>query len=144
MKKILLSVLFLLASCVSTTETFSPAKTMRNPECKDIDVIDVMQVLDNFILGEVCEEYSSHYGDDKYCKLENEHYVYLAKKKGEIYYDNQKIKVPEGKCITYVGSYTYRTKGGFDRTVPKIKMIDSEIPNPEYQKWEKEQSKIGK
>ena len=139
MKKILLSALFLLTGCISTTEMFSPSKTIRNPECKDIDVIDVAQVLDNFILGEVCEEYSYYYGGDRYCKYENEHRVYLAKNKGEVYYDNQKIKVPDGKCITYVGSYTYETRSGFDKTVPKVKIVDAEIPNPEYQKWEKEQ-----
>ena len=141
MKKILLIALFLVAGCVSTTGMFAPSKTIRNPECKDIDVIDVSQVLDNFILGDVCEKYSYYSWGKRYCEYENEHWVYLAKKKGEVYYDNQKIQVPENKCITYVGSYTYETKGGFNKTVPKVKMIDAEIPNPEYQKWEKEQQK---
>ena len=139
MKKTLLSSLFLLAGCVSTIEILSPSKTIRNPECTDIDVIDVVQVLDDFILGEVCEEYSYRYRGDKYCKYENQHLVYYTKGKGEVYYDNQKIKVPDGKCITYIGSYTYTTRVGFGKTVPKAKMSNAEIPNPEYRKWEKEQ-----
>ena len=134
MKKLLLVALLFISSCSLTDEILAPPKTIRNPACKNIDSIRVFQVMDNFVLGDVCEEYSG----PNYCRPENEHDVYLPKEKGEIYYDNQKIKIETGKCITYTGTYTRKIWGG-DSIIPKVKIVDAEIPNPEYQEWERNQ-----
>lgn len=37
------------------------------------------------------------------------------------YYDDQIIKVPQGKCIRQVGTYQYPTKNGY-KTVPAVKL----------------------
>ncbi|UKK52577.1 hypothetical protein [Prevotella sp. E2-28] len=40
------------------------------------------------------------------------------------YYDDEVIKVPEGKQAMQVGRYHYTTKGGSDKTVSVIKIVD--------------------
>ena len=139
MKRLLFVALFFVSGCSLTDEMIAPSKTIRNPACRDIDVVDVSQVFDNFILGDVCEEYSHYSWGERYCKYENRHGVYLQKENEKIYYDNQKIKVEPGKCVAYTGTYTHKLWSGSE-TVPKVKIIDSEIPNPEYQTWEKRQA----
>ena len=37
------------------------------------------------------------------------------------YYDDQIIKVPQGKCVRQVGTYQYPTKNGY-KTVPAVKI----------------------
>ena len=47
--------------------------------------------------------------------------MFLAKE-GVSYYDDQKIKVPSGKCLRQVGTYTYESKMGM-KTVPVVEIM---------------------
>ena len=139
MKKLLLGTLFLITGCVANN-VFSPNKTILNPKCEDVyQEIEVFQVLDNYILGHVCREKYEYSGN-----CSDSIVVYMKKDKDTVYYDDQKIQVPNGKCITYSKSYTYETKSKDTKTVPVVKFVDKEISNPEYEKWEKEQKKSEK
>lgn len=40
------------------------------------------------------------------------------------YYDDQIITIPNGKCAKQIGYFKYRTKGGSDKTVPVVKIMD--------------------
>lgn len=40
----------------------------------------------------------------------------------ELYYDNQKLKIPEGKTAIQAGIYQYEDKGGKQRTIPVIRI----------------------
>jgi len=43
---------------------------------------------------------------------------------GEYYYDDQIIKVPQGKVVRQIGVYKYTTKSETRKTVPIIKIMD--------------------
>jgi len=43
---------------------------------------------------------------------------------GEYYYDDQIIKVPQGKVVRQIGVYKYTTKSDTRKTVPIIKVMD--------------------
>ena len=40
----------------------------------------------------------------------------------DLFYDNQKINIPEGKTAKQVGIYQYNTNGGELKTVPAVKI----------------------
>ncbi|MDR2911363.1 MAG: hypothetical protein LBV47_08420 [Bacteroidales bacterium] len=46
--------------------------------------------------------------------------VLLVNYDGESYYDEQKIKVPAGKCARQIGTYQYATKSEMIKTVPAV------------------------
>ncbi|HRZ27106.1 MAG TPA: hypothetical protein P5295_09890 [Spirochaetota bacterium] len=120
MKRIIIFLLIFICGC-ETTQT-SIQKTIRNQKCEDVQSFKVFQVLDNFILANVCRD-----GDDEYCLG---HTVYFQKEKDKIYYDDQLIKVNDNECAIYVGTYKYQTKNGY-KTVPIVKIIDSRMPKAE-------------
>ena len=116
MKKILIMLLMILGGCetiqtLSSTQTGSdvPPKTIPNAKCENINAFKVFQVLDNFVLANVCRE-----SDSEYC---HGHTVYIPKEKGTIYFDDQRIFVKSGECPIYIGTYQYQTKVGY-KTVP--------------------------
>jgi len=136
MKKLIIILLVIIFGC-NTIKTSSdvqsennePPKTIRNNKCESINSFQVFQVLDYYVLANVCDDYSSNY-----CYG---HVVYIQREKGKIYYDDQRINVQLGECPIYVGTFQYVTRDGLVKTVPKVKFINSEIPNPEYNKWMK-------
>ena len=134
MKKFLFLNLLFLVGC--SNSLLSPSKTIQNPKCEEILSLEVFQVTDKFVLANACIK---NYDYIDACK--ESIVVYIPKKKGELYYDNQKIPFSEDKCPSFYDSYTYTTKMDFDKTVPKLKFINKDIPNPEYKKWEEKQSK---
>ncbi len=144
MKRIflLLCILSLLAGCARksiTSSIFSiePAQTIRNEKCEnDVSAIKIFQVVDDFALATTCEY--GEYTNDLHCFG---YTVYIPKEKGQLYFDGKVIKPKDGQCISYSGTYQYEAKNGSEKTVPKVKMIDAEVPNPEYKKWLKEQEK---
>lgn len=101
-----------------------PPRTIRNTKCEDVKSFKVFQVLDNFVLANVCRD-----GDDEYCFG---HVVYIQKEKNKIYFDDQKINLRRDECAIYIGTYKYEAKNGLLKTVPKVKIISSQVPNPEY------------
>ena len=50
--------------------------------------------------------------------------VLLLCKDGKSYYDDQVIKVSEGKCAKQIGTFKYSTKAGFDKTVPIVSILN--------------------
>jgi hypothetical protein len=46
--------------------------------------------------------------------------VLLVNYDGESYYDQQKIKIPAGKCARQIGTYQYTTKNEMLKTVPAV------------------------
>lgn len=120
MKSIFIIILLFIFSC-ETTQTITQ-KTIRNPKCEDIKSFKVFQVLDKFVLANVCED-----SDNQYCMG---HTVYFHKEKGKIYFDDQIIKVKNNECAIYTGTYKYQSKSGY-RTVPIVKIIDSQMLDTE-------------
>lgn len=43
---------------------------------------------------------------------------------GKYYYDDEIVKVPEGKVVRQVGIYQYQTKSDFGKTVPIIQIMN--------------------
>ena len=50
--------------------------------------------------------------------------VLLVNDEGILYYDNQIISIPEGKCARQVGVYKYATHSGIEKTVPIVKIME--------------------
>ncbi len=50
--------------------------------------------------------------------------VLLTNDNGEYYYDDQKVKVPKGKCVRQVGIYKYQSKSKNWKTVPIVKIME--------------------
>lgn len=48
----------------------------------------------------------------------------LTNDDGKLYYDDEIVKVPEGKVARQVGIFKYRTPTDFEKTVPIIKIMD--------------------
>lgn len=108
-----------------------PTEIIPNPKCENVAALKVFQVLDKFVLAEVCDE-----TDSNFCFG---HIVYLAKEKDKIYYDDQKIIPASDQCFEYVGTYRYTTTANTNKVVPKAKLVSSRIANPEYEIWKKDQ-----
>ena len=52
----------------------------------------------------------------------NEILMLLIGEDDDLYYDNQKINIPEGKSAKQVGIYQYSTKSGDLKTIPAVKI----------------------
>ncbi len=48
----------------------------------------------------------------------------LVNNKGKYYYDNEIVKVPQGKDVRQIGIYQYLTKNEFKKTVPIIAIMN--------------------
>lgn len=104
-----------------------PAKKVKkelvlNEQCEDIPAVKIFQVLDKFALADACE--TNEYDKDLTCFGLT---VYVPKKEGKIYYDDQIIKPSKKQCISFEGTYQYEAgRGEFKRmkTVPVLKIIN--------------------
>lgn len=52
----------------------------------------------------------------------NEILMLLIGDDDDLYYDNQKINIPEGKSVKQVGIYQYNTRNGELKTIPAVKI----------------------
>ena len=50
--------------------------------------------------------------------------VLITNDKGELYYDDQIIEVPNGKCMRQIGVYEYQTKSENWKTVPIVQLMN--------------------
>ena len=50
--------------------------------------------------------------------------VLVTNENGELYYDDQVIKVPEGKCIRQIGVYEYQARMETIKTVPIVQLMN--------------------
>ncbi len=125
--------IFILCSCSTVVKYATmepkPDETIRNPKCENIVALKVFQTLDKFVLTNICDS-----SDDRYCFGL---VVYVAKEKNNIYYDDQMIIPADNQCFSYVGTYKYTTKAESTKVVPKAKLINATISNPEYEIWKK-------
>jgi hypothetical protein len=97
--------------CITTTS--------KNKSCE----IDIFQVLaPNTALGNI-RYYSDKkiYGNETYrdYDIENDVVVLLINYDNKTYYDDQKIDI-SNKCARQIGTYQYRTKSNFEKTVPAV------------------------
>lgn len=50
--------------------------------------------------------------------------VLVTNENGELYYDDQIIEVPKGKCMRQIGVYEYQTKSENWKTVPIVQLMN--------------------
>ena len=50
--------------------------------------------------------------------------VLVTNDNGELYYDNQIIEVPKGKCMRQIGVYEYQTRMETIKTVPIVQVMN--------------------
>ena len=50
--------------------------------------------------------------------------VLVTNENGELYYDDQVIEVPKGKCMRQIGVYEYQTKSENWKTVPIVQLMN--------------------
>ena len=50
--------------------------------------------------------------------------VLITNDNGELYYDDQVIEVPKGKCMRQIGVYEYQTKSENWKTVPIVQLMN--------------------
>ena len=58
---------------------------------------------------------------------DSEHYgtvVVFPAENGSSHYDDEKIVIPNGKCVRQVGTYKYMTRQEFEKTVPIVEIFD--------------------
>ena len=137
MKKFVLLLSVLACGCTLPAVITQPSKTIENPKCSDFSdkTFKILQTLsnENGALAYVCEQ-----GYTTSCLPGM--MVFLTKPKNTLFYDEQIISpISDEKCFIVDGTYEYTTTQKVLKTVPKLKMIDKYIPNPEYEQWEKEQ-----
>lgn len=102
-------------------------KTIPNDKCENVKEVQIFQILGNDALAFICDS------DIKQLPC-NGHVVAIFGEQGKYFYDEQRIKAPSGKCVSYDGVIKYKTKNKDQKTVPIVKMVDSRIPAPEYEK----------
>lgn len=153
-KAILLSLV--LCSCSGLLAPEAPKKTIRNPECFPSHALKVFQVDDKYSLVQLyyCYETNGDTDTNRSCKSglrkQFNDEIFAADMRqviGEKDWKTETKKLYDGYtvalgpyCMVPDGTYTYYNTIGTKKTIRKLKMIESEIPNPEYQKWQEEQA----
>ena len=152
MKKALLVIALILSACVNST-TPVPPETIRNPQCFNSHAIKIFQFNEDISLVQTMYCYPSEDDTKTYRKCNAGTYLQdgiyamdlrkelTAKEWKEVskeIYDGYTISF--GKyCLVKDGNYSYNNTAGTKHTVMKLKMVESQIPNPEYEKWKAEQ-----
>ena len=85
------------------------------------------------ILAYLCPtEYSSIYDDAFDACIVKGDIVYMSvRPHNNDYVDDQKVTLPDDKCFIADGTYTYTTVKNLQKRVRKIKIMNSQIPNPD-------------
>ena len=87
----------------------------------DSDIFVVKEAFgDNFALA-----YEHKYSSGGY-HSRTDLLVLVTNDEGELYYDEQKILIPKGKCMRQIGIYRYEEYPNRWKTVPIVKIMDSE------------------
>ena len=83
----------------------------------DVEAFEVFQVLAEdaaLVHGKTHDDYDIYTGA-----------VYLlTNEDGKYYYDDEVVRVPDGKVVRQVGIYQYQTKSDFGKTVPIIQIMN--------------------
>lgn len=85
----------------------------------DVDAFEVFQVIgeDAALVHGKSREYSS-------MEIFSGAVYLLTNEDGKYYYDDEVVRVPEGKDARQVGIYQYQTKSDFGKTVPIIQIMN--------------------
>ena len=144
MKKLFLLSMISLVGCAMPIIPFmAPSETIRSEQCLDSNKLKVFQALDNGVLAHLCPVAYPSYYDDAFdaCFVKGDFVFLSVKGKNNDLVDDQRIILPEGQCFVSDGVYKYTTRQKIDKTIRKIKIIDSQIENPAYTQYKKEQVK---
>lgn len=151
MKKFILAIPVVLAGCFADVP---PPETIRSDKCFNVDYAEIVQILDDVVLVNLYQCYAWRVGygweRDTTCSysggesvVDDMAFFAIDKKQftnpSELY-DGRKFEVGDG-CFAENGTYSYVTTIGTKKTIRKIKIIKSQVPNPEYEKWKAEQDK---
>ena len=85
----------------------------------DVDAFEVFQVIGEdaaLVHGKSREFSSREFFSDAVYLLTNED--------GKFYYDDEVVRVPNGKVARQVGIYQYQTNSNFGKTVPIIQIMN--------------------
>ncbi len=151
MKKELIILSMLLVVGCAQIDIFNsiPPKTIDNPKCENIKIMEVYKVEDDFALAHRCEP--NEFTEKLECYKNS---LYIPKKKGDLYYNGQRIEIEEDKCIILTTTHRFKGKNykniyyksgrkkytvveNIDNTIPEIKIIDKQIENPDYVEYMK-------
>ena len=135
MKKFLLILCMILCGCSFVT---IPPEKIRNPKCSYFgdERFEILQTLSyrGGALAHLCEY---KYGMSCWPGM----LVFLVKPDDVMFYDDKIIYVNSDKCLMIDGVYEYTTKENVLKTVPKLKLVESYIANPDYLEWQEKQTK---
>ncbi len=116
MKKITLILLFLLSS----SAVFAGGEPVgRNENCLGDQRLEVLQVLNDGILGHLCPAFDDCYKGDLV-------YMYVNHSQND-YVDNQIIELPDTQCFGKNGTYSYINKRDDRKTIRRVKIISSAV-----------------
>lgn len=88
-------------------------------KCISTKDFEVMQVVgEGYALAEERLEFSSE------ITLPGNLLVLVTNDNGELYYDDQIIEVPKGKCMRQIGVYEYQTRMETIKTVPIVQVMN--------------------
>ncbi len=88
-------------------------------KCISTKEFEVIQVIgEGYALAEERLEFSSG------ITLPGNLLVLVTNDNGELYYDDQVIEVPKGKCMRQIGVYEYQTKSENWKTVPIVQLMN--------------------
>lgn len=149
MKRIICAISLMLSGCVAS---LPPSETIRSDKCLDVDFAKIVQISDDVVLvnlyrcyrwyagtGWAHDETCSYPGGEKV--LDDGAFFAIDKKqfiKPEELYDGRQFGVGSD-CFAEDGTYSYISTIGTKKTIRKIKITSSQVPNPEYEKWKAEQ-----
>lgn len=89
-----------------------------------IKQFEVMQVIPNgSALATADFDYNDMASANESLNYDGTIVMFLARK-GESFYDQQKIKVPKGKVLRQIGVYRYITRNEMEKTVPVVDFFD--------------------
>lgn len=85
----------------------------------EVDAFEVFQVIgeDAALVHGKSREYSS-------MEIFSGAVYLLTNEDGKYYYDDEVVRVPEGKVARQIGIYQYQTKSDFGKTVPIIQIMN--------------------
>lgn len=114
---VLLFIILLVASLFIQKNNYDIVLFDSPTTCISTNNFDVMQVLDSgAALANEIEDSDRH--------MATGITVLFLSNDGTSYYDDQIITIPKGKCAKQIGTFKYRSKGGLDKTVPVVKIMD--------------------
>ncbi|MCB1202564.1 MAG: hypothetical protein KDK41_18130, partial [Leptospiraceae bacterium] len=90
--------------------------------CQTDQVYKVFQVIEKAALANLCQG-----SPDDNMPLCIGHTVLIPQVTGNVYYDDQLIKLKENECAIYSGTIEYETVSGSKKTVPVVKIIDARM-----------------